>query len=108
MAPIVPPATYTGFDIFSRRRQANIATDLTFKSASNFSELSVISPVQLFPPSILVTDTLEVRRAGSTTVVAQFNGFIPVRKRVYTFVIRGVTSITTAPRSVAISGYLNR
>lgn len=99
LTPVVP-ATLTGIDIYSRRKAGNIVTNLAYRAASSF----VLSPVLV---NGVTTDTLEIRSTGTTTTLAQFNGFLPVRTRVYTFVVRGVSTLAS-PRNLQIAGYLNQ
>lgn len=98
------PTAPTALDVYSRRRAANIITNVPYRGASAF----VSSPVaNLFNGVLLTNDTLEIRAAGSATTLVQINGFFPVRTRVYTFVARGVSTIA-APRNLNVAGYLNR
>lgn len=88
-----------GYDVYSRRRQATIATGITYRMASPWIE-----------GMMTTTDTLEIRAAGAaitTPALAAINGLNPVRRRVYTFVLRGVPTLA-APRNLAVAGYLNR
>lgn len=99
LTPTVP-ATLTGIDIYSRRRAANLVTNVAYKTASDY----ILSPVLV---NGVTTDTLEIRSTGTTTTLAQFNGFLPVRTRVYTFVVRGVSTLAS-PRNLQMAGYLNK
>lgn len=91
-------------DVFSTRRQANIISNIPYRGSSAFVESRVAN---LFNNILFTTDTLLIRTAGTTTTVAQVNGFFPVRTRVYTFVARGVSTIA-GTRTLAVNGYLNR
>jgi hypothetical protein len=94
----------TAVDLFSRRRQANIVSNVAYKGASDFVESKVAN---LFNGVLTTTDTLEIRAAGTTTILVQLNGFFPVRTRVYTIVSRG-SSTNVSPRNLSAAGYLNR
>jgi hypothetical protein len=94
----------TAIDVYSRRRGANLVTNVPYKGASTFVQSAVST---LFNGVFLTNDTLEIRAAGSTTNLLQINGFFPVRTRVYTIVTRG-SSRQVAPRNLAVAGYLNR
>lgn len=96
--------TPTALDVFSRRRQANLVANIPYRGASAFVESRVAN---LFNNVLTTTDTLEIRTAGTTNTVVQINGFFPVRTRVYTFVARGVSTIS-GTRTLAVAGYLNR
>ncbi|MEI6263697.1 MAG: DUF4397 domain-containing protein [Sphingobacteriia bacterium] len=97
-------AAPTAIDVFSRRRQANLVSNIAYRGASAFVESRVTN---LFNGVATTTDTLEIRAAGSTVPLVQINGFFPVRTRVYTFIARGV-STTVAPRNLNVAGFLNR
>lgn len=97
-------AAPTGIDVFSRRRQANLVSNIPYRGASAYVESSVAN---LFNGVLTTTDTLEIRAAGTTIPLVQINGFFPVRTRVYTFVARGV-STNVAPRNINVAGYLNQ
>jgi hypothetical protein len=69
----VPPV-----EVFSRKRNEVIFTNVNKTEVTEF-----------IPYSSLVNDTLIIRATGSTTTLAQFNGFFPTQKRSYTLVYRG-------------------
>lgn len=94
----------TAIDLYSRRRQANLVSNIPYRQASAFVESSVAN---MFNGVLTTTDTLEIRPAGSTTTLVQLNGFFPVRTRVYTIITRG-SSTLPSPRNLAAGGYLNR
>jgi hypothetical protein len=71
-------------DIWSVKKQANVATGLQKTDVTDF----VSFPAQL-------SDTLIVRSTGTTTALAQLNGFIPGIKKSYTFVFRGRYNVST-------------
>lgn len=97
-------AAPTAIDVFSRRRQANLVSNIAYRGASTFVESRVTN---LFNGVATTTDTLEIRAAGTTIPLVQINGFFPVRTRVYTFIARGV-STSVAPRNLNVAGFLNR
>jgi hypothetical protein len=65
-------------EVFSRRRNEVIFSDVNKTDVTGF-----------IPYATLANDTLVVRQVGSTTALAQFNGFNPTKKRSYTLVYRG-------------------
>jgi hypothetical protein len=73
-------------DIYSVKRQTNI-----------FSNISNAEVTTFIPYASALNDTLIVRSAGTTQLLAQLNGFNPTQKRSYTVVLRGgVTKILTS------------
>ncbi|MFN4284469.1 MAG: DUF4397 domain-containing protein [Lacibacter sp.] len=100
---MAPAITHAAFDVFSRRQARTIATNVAYRSGTNYAEFPVRGTLDL------TNDTLEFRPAGTPTTVVQFNGFFPVSERVYTFVVRGLSNLpTTNVRTLAVAGYLNR
>jgi hypothetical protein len=100
---MAPNITISAIDIFSRRRAGNIAQGVPYRSQTQYAEIPVVGTLGL------TTDTLEIRASGTTTTLAQFNGFFPVSQRVYTFVVRGMSNLPSSNvRSLSMSGYLNR
>ncbi len=65
-------------DVFSTRRNQTIFSSIGKTGVTNFIS---------YTP--LINDTLIVRQAGTSTVMAQFNGFAPALNRNYTLVYRG-------------------
>jgi hypothetical protein len=65
-------------DLYSRRKRANIATNIAPLASSNY-----------IPHISGLTDTLEVRATGTTTTLAIFNGHTFNAKRTYNVVFRG-------------------
>lgn len=85
-------------NLFSRLEQRNIISNIKHKNSSNFVEL----------PLPLLSDTLEVRKNG-TTVAAYFVGsqtlpqsFSPTGKRIYTVVARGKNALTGKTTSASL------
>lgn len=86
------------FDIFSVRAGANIATNLSIKQMTSFSEFDV--------PAL--ADTFYLRKKGTTTPnVSSVFGFSPTSLRSYTFFVRGKTGIATS-RNTTLTFYTNR
>ncbi|MBU3743935.1 MAG: hypothetical protein FGM61_05210 [Sediminibacterium sp.] len=60
---------------------------------TNISPTAVSSYIS-FPSRL--NDTLQVREAGTSTVLAQLNGFLGTDKRSYTLIYRGSHRVSTA------------
>jgi len=71
-------------DLYSKRYDANIFSGVMKKGATAFVEF----------PYTTLSDTLTVRRAGTTNALAVFNTASFSRKRVYTVVYKGNTTTT--------------
>lgn len=91
------------FNLFSRRENKEIVTNITHKNVSDWVEL----------PVPILTDTFEIRKKGFTTtyVTALIPGvvnpaFSPVSLRMYTIVVRGKTGVTS--KANAATFYTNR
>ncbi len=91
------------FNLFSRRENAEIITDITHKNVSDWVELSVP----------MLSDTFEIRRKGFTTTYlnallpgATNPAFSPASLRMYTIVVRGKTGVTA--KTNAATFYTNR
>jgi hypothetical protein len=85
-------------DIFSVRNKANIFSARGAGSASTFTPLIYFT----------TSDTLIVRRAGTTFALATFNGASFTPGRNYTLVYKGNGAVTTAtakPRSLFVYGH---
>lgn len=83
-------------DVYSFRRKANIFTNIKIGTATGFVE---------FGPA--GTDTLSVRRSGTTNELTRFNGIPFSSTRVYTVVYRGLTTATTGTKARGLMYYLN-
>ena len=102
-APIVASSVETNtaaknIDIFSRRNNATIFSTRSAGSATTFIPLNYFT----------TSDTLIVRRAGTTFALATFNGATFTPGRNYTLVYKGngaVTTSTAKPRSLLIYGH---
>lgn len=79
-------------DVFSVRQQTNILTDVTHKQVSNWVEYPL-------PP---ISDTLYVRRKGTTVNITSVLGFVPAGLRMYTLVMRGKTGVTSKGASTGL------
>lgn len=75
---IFSSGTIPNVDLYSRRKGANLATNIGRLGSSAFA--SHFSGVQ---------DTLDVRATGTTTNLATFNAFTFIRNRSYSVVFRG-------------------
>lgn len=93
-ANLVVSAIPKPVDIFSRRERKKVATNLIYKSVTDFTELAI--------PAI--TDTLDVMNAGTTKILYSLNTFTPVSRRIYTFYTYGRTGFATE----RLNSYTNR
>lgn len=73
-------ADVPGVDVFSLRRGTNVFTNIRRTEVTEYIPYAAAMPV---------TDTLLIRETGTTNLLAQLNGFNPVRKRSYTVIYRG-------------------
>jgi hypothetical protein len=110
--PIVIPADYSArvrfanfsyssnavpaVDIFSVKKNAIVATGLQKTDVTDF----VTFTGQL-------NDTLIVRPTGTTTALAQLNGFFPGYKKSYTIVFRGRYNISGTTAGRTLSAFIN-
>lgn len=93
-ANLVVSAIPKPVDVFSRREKKKVATNLIYKSVTDFTELAI--------PAI--TDTLDVMDAGTTKILYSLNTFTPVSRRIYTFYTYGRTGFATE----RLNSYTNR
>jgi hypothetical protein len=93
---IVSTDAERALDIYSRRAGRVVAPGLKFKNVTDFINL----------PLSNISDTLDVREAGTTKTLYSFNNFIPVSRRVYTFYTYGRG--TVAPFTERLLNYTNR
>jgi hypothetical protein len=89
---IYSSTTIPNVDLFSRRKRANIATNIPPLGSSNY-----------IPHLTGLTDTLEVRATGTTTSLAVFNTFLFNQKRTYNVVFRGRYQSTAGTMSRGIT-----
>jgi hypothetical protein len=71
-------------DVYSTRQGKVIFSNITYKQITNYDEYSVTE----------LSDTLQIRLAGTTTVRETANGFSPTPQGVYTLMSRGKTGVT--------------
>jgi hypothetical protein len=93
-ANIVVSATNKPIDVFSRREQRKVATNLAYQSITNFTEIPIAN----------ISDTLDVMDAGTTKVLYSLNNFAPTSRRIYTFYTYGRTGFATE----RLSNYINK
>ena len=84
------------FDVYSMREGQVLFSNVGNKEVKNF----------VFYPIRSKADTILLRNAGTTTTIAQVNGFSPGPEKVYTFYARGKTGVTG--RTPGITFYTNR
>jgi hypothetical protein len=72
------PTLMPNIDLYSFKRAGNVVTNIAPTDVSTY-----------VPFASALNDTLQVREAGTTNVLAQLNGFFPTQKRSYTLVYRG-------------------
>ena len=78
--------------LFSSRQNAEIISDITHKNISGWIQV----------PLPIISDTLILRKKGTTTSYVQFNSFSPVGLRMYTLLGRGKTGVTNKLPAAAI------
>jgi hypothetical protein len=93
---IVSASADRALDIYSRRAARVVAPNIKYKNVTDFITL----------PLTNISDTLDVREAGTTKTLYSFNNFIPVSRRVYTFYTYGRG--TVAPFTERLLNYTNR
>jgi hypothetical protein len=84
------------FDVTSARLGQVLFSNVGYKEMKDF----------IYLPTNTITDTLYLRNAGTTTVVAQLPGFNGRSQRVYTLYARGKTGVSG--REPSITSYTNR
>lgn len=84
-------------DIFSKRRNVNIFTNIKRTEVTNF-----------IPIPSAFNDTFFVRETGTLNQLAVLNGLNPTEKRSYTLVFRGRYQTTTGTVARALSSFINR
>jgi hypothetical protein len=85
-------------DVWSTRRNNYLYTAVLPGTVSSFG----------IQPFIDVSDTLIVRRAGTTTELARFNNIIFANTRVYTIYLRGNVTLTTGTKARSLTFYANK
>lgn len=76
-----------GVDVFSKRRNANIFTNVRRTEVSEFIPYASASRNPLYTANS--NDTLFIRETGTMNALVTINGFNPTEKRSYTLVYRG-------------------
>ena len=76
-----------GVDVFSKRRNANIFTNVRRTEVSGFIPYASASQNPLYTANS--NDTLFIRETGTMNALVTINGFNPTAKRSYTLVYRG-------------------
>lgn len=76
-----------GVDVFSKRRNANIFTNVRRTEVSDFIPFASASQNPLYTANS--NDTLFIRETGTMNALVTINGFNPTAKRSYTLVYRG-------------------
>lgn len=83
-------------DIFSQKQQANIFTNISTASVTDFISYRAG-----------ISDTLYVRPTGTTTNLTQLNGLVPTAKRNYTVIFRGSYRLTTGTAARTLTSFLS-
>jgi hypothetical protein len=71
------------FSVFSVRENAELATNITHKTISNWIQL----------PIPVISDTIQIRKKGSVAPYVSFNTFGATGQRLYTLLARGKQSV---------------
>lgn len=93
-ANMVVSTTPRVIDVFSRRERKKVATNLAYKSVTDFSELAIPA----------ASDTFDVMTAGTNTILYSFPTFAPTSRRIYTFYTYGRTGFAVE----RLTSYTNR
>jgi hypothetical protein len=88
------PTLMPNIDLYSFKRVGNVISNIAPTDVSSF-----------VPFASALNDTLQVREAGTTNVLAQLNGFLPTAKRSYTLIYRGTHRGATTVRF--LSSFVN-
>jgi hypothetical protein len=91
-------ATTDLLEVYSKNYQKVILSGTYFKTVSSWVELPLIRKV----------DTLQLRRVGTTTVLAELRPFQAASQRVYTVFSRGDINTATGTRARTLSVYTNK
>lgn len=78
---LVVSATPKPVDVYSRREKKVLATNLAFRTSTEFINIPVST----------IADTLDVRDIGTTKILYSFANFNPASRRSYTFYTYGKT-----------------
>ena len=85
-------------DVYSARQGGNIFTNVSPGTVLNFSDRTYST----------TSDTLIVRRSGTTQELARMNTISFSNRRVYTAIYRGNTTLTTGTKARGVFVYNNR
>jgi hypothetical protein len=88
------PTLMPNIDLYSFKRAGNVISNIAPTDVSAY-----------VPFASALNDTLQVREAGTSNVLAQLNGFFPTQKRSYTLVYRGTHRGATTVRF--LSSFVN-
>ena len=83
-------------DIFSQKQQANVFTNISTASVTDFISYRAG-----------ISDTLYVRPTGTTTNLTQLNGLVPTAKRNYTVIFRGSYRTTAGAAARTLTSFLS-
>ena len=83
-------------DIFSQKQQANVFTNISTTSVTDFISYRAG-----------ISDTLYVRPTGTTTNLTQLNGLVPTAKRNYTVIFRGSYRTTAGAAARTLTSFLS-
>lgn len=83
-------------DIFSQKQQANVFTNISTASVTDFISYRAG-----------ISDTLFVRPTGTTTNLTQLNGLVPTAKRNYTVIFRGSYRTTAGVAARTLTSFLS-
>jgi hypothetical protein len=91
---LVVSTTAKPVDVFSRREKRKVATNVAYRTMTDFVELPIPS----------TPDTLDVMDAGTTRILYSLNTFAPTSRRIYTFYTYGRTGFAAE----RLTNYINR
>ncbi len=91
---LVVSATPKPVDVFSRREKRKLASNITYKGSTDFTEIAVSN----------IADTLDVMDAGTTKILYSFPSFAPASRRIYTFYTYGKTGFAVE----RLANYVNK
>jgi Domain of unknown function (DUF4397) len=90
--------TLDTLEIVSKNSNAVLIGNVTYKTASGFIEL----------PLLTKNDTIQLRKKGTTAVLTEQRPFFPSSERVYTFFCRGLYGTTSGTRARTLTNYINQ
>lgn len=90
--------TVDTLELVSKNTQTVLFSNLNFKKVSSFIEMPLLSK----------NDTIQLRKKGTTVVLADNKPFFPASEKVYTFFCRGIYTATTGTRARTLSLYSNQ